>query len=150
MSRASKIGPGPERAPTVSLQKEEEAWLLSIQGMTAVAKIHTDADLTKYSYEDSTLEETDYGWRAKYVVGRGADDLYILGSFSKIEVEGKETKFDTKVSDTVYYKDDEKVATGVKHTYMPPLLERPMVQAGIGIVGVGVATGLVGRWLGWW
>jgi len=31
-----------------------------------------------------------------------------------------------------------------------PFLERPMVQAGLGIVGVAVATGFVGRWLGWW
>jgi len=31
-----------------------------------------------------------------------------------------------------------------------PLLERPAVQAGLGVVGVGIATGIVGRWLNWW
>jgi len=29
-------------------------------------------------------------------------------------------------------------------------LEKPVVQAGLGVVGVAVATGIVGRWLEWW
>jgi len=31
-----------------------------------------------------------------------------------------------------------------------PLLERPVVQAGLGVAGVAIATGIAGRWLGWW
>jgi len=31
-----------------------------------------------------------------------------------------------------------------------PLLRQPMVQAGLGVVGVGTAIGIAGRWLGWW
>jgi len=33
--------------------------------------------------------------------------------------------------------------------YSSPL-QRPMVQAGIGVAGVAIATGIVGRWLDWW
>jgi len=35
-------------------------------------------------------------------------------------------------------------------TWKPPLLQRPVVQAGLGVVGVAVATGLIGKWLDWW
>jgi len=31
-----------------------------------------------------------------------------------------------------------------------PLLERPAVQAGLGVTGIVIATGLIGRWLDWW
>jgi len=31
-----------------------------------------------------------------------------------------------------------------------PLLERPVVQTGLGVAGVAIATGLVGKWLDWW
>jgi len=46
-------------------------------------------------------------------------------------------------------RDGEVLARNVEE-YESSLLHRPMVQAGLGIVGVAVATGFVGRWLGWW
>jgi len=46
-------------------------------------------------------------------------------------------------------KDGEVLAKNVKE-YESSWLHRPVVQAGIGVVGVAIATGFIGRWLGWW
>jgi len=43
-----------------------------------------------------------------------------------------------------------RVGQWITFKWSKPLLERPTVQAGLGVVGVTVATGIIGRWLGWW
>ena len=74
----------------------------------------------------------------------------IHGGWSEIEL--------VDVSDqpgpVAFWRDDEKVATEkgpeADYTYYMTAWDNPMVKAGVGVVGIGVATGIVGRWLGWW
>jgi len=47
-------------------------------------------------------------------------------------------------------KDGEVLARNVASFDARPLLWRKEVQVGLGIAGVAIATGFVGRWLDWW
>jgi len=55
------------------------------------------------------------------------------------------------MDETVEKPKEETLAEGViEYTWYVSPLANPMVKTGVGVVGVAVATGFIGRWLDWW
>jgi len=84
-------------------------------------------------------------------IGKEADRLFVSAwdldppkeNVAEVLVNGE------KVGEVPAQETDEPVWQ-TKEFDIRPLLQRPTVQAGLGVIGVGAATGIIGRWLGWW
>jgi len=133
MTLSSKLGMKSER-PVISLQRSGSGWILSFSSGVADVEIYTESDVETGSYEDSTISETDYGYKAT-VRAAGPprtlhqhDDIYILGSFRRTVIEN-----DRKCD---FYFKDRKVHTGKKFVYVGPLLpELPNLTTPIQTIG---------------
>lgn len=71
-----------------------------------------------------------------------ADFAAVEFPWDRIEVEA--------TNEVDFYLNDDLVARGKSYTYEMPALRRPLVKAGLGVAGVAIATGLIGKWLNWW
>jgi len=136
--------------PTISLQGlEDGTWRLSFSaGPNVEVELYTGSDIKLEWWEGPEPVETKYGYRA-YPETPGPptseatiDAIRILGPFDKIEITTEKTND--------FYMNDEKVKTGTEVVYEMPLLQRPMVKAGLGVAGVAIATGVIGKLLDWW
>jgi len=146
--------------PTVSLQFDEETSLpgdrkigpegwdrLSYsleEGTELTARIVTDKRVLEGGrFADSELIEIPEGWKIEAkLAGWLADFAAVEFPWDRIEVEA--------TNEVDFYLNDDLVARGKSYTYEMPALRRPLVKAGLGVAGVAIATGLIGKWLNWW
>jgi len=127
-------------------------------GDVTVVGAETDVAYSTSSFEDSTITKTKEGFRAEVSTirlknKRGWDGITVNGKVKSLHLEQKPTPdLPNQPANTPInlFVNGELVDTGKSLTWPKPLLERPAVQAGLGVVGLGVATGFIGRWLNWW
>jgi len=127
-------------------------------GDVTVVEAETDATYSTSSFEKSTISETKKGFRAEVSTAKpknspGWDGITVNGKVKSIDLKQKPTPdLPNQPANTPInlFVNDELVDTGMSLTWPKPLLQRPAVQAGLGVAGVAVATGFIGRWLGWW
>jgi len=123
-----------------------------------VLKAVTDAGAEPVAYDPprDEFKKVEDGWvlRSATVFPDGMDSFRVYAKAFKLEVQAKAEVLPEGPIDV--YVADQKVRTigpGGTATIgvdVRPMLERPVVQAGLGAVGVAIATGIVGRWLKWW
>jgi len=165
MTNSSKIAERTGRR-NVSIQTKENAldvWMTTGDAgevrTTVTVELTTGASAKTAGFADpDKFWQTPDGWKAVSATGfdperpfYGSDRIYVDG-MAKVNITAEA---DARPQGPVdVYVDDEVVATlQPGETFaidLRPLLQRPTVQAGLGVVGVAVATGFIGRWLGWW
>jgi len=130
-------------------------------GDVTIAKGKTDASYETDRFEHSTISRTKDGFKARVATrkpkGLGEIDSYdsiiVYGKLDSLKLRQEPTPdLPNQPADTPInlFVNGELVDTGMSLTWPKPLLERPAVQVGLGVVGVTVATGIIGKLLDWW
>jgi len=86
------------------------------------------------------------------------DDVYFvlktMPEQSRLKFVGEGARWHDRIlfDDEVLIENVNEVTEGTVFTLpgWQPFWERPTVKAGVGVIGVTVATGIIGRWLDWW
>jgi len=123
--------------------------------LTIDAERVENINLKDYEWENRTVEDGKLIIRGD-TTKLGRDRVRIIGPTSvrcQVQKDRPGAKyFDaTFVDETVAEPERETLATMQKdYTWYPSIWHRPYVKEATAVVGVAVATGIVGKWLGWW
>jgi len=134
---------GPQRGGIIEL----EIWGKSLRN----AERQTIDDTTAAPFEEGEFRKREVGhWLLRVHTPPQDRPFADSAFFDELDAFRVENVEDIKGKGVTIVKDGKVIARNVQSYDSRPLLQRPNVQMGLGIAGVAIATGFVGRWLDWW